>query len=852
MVRYGRAVSLCAIAALVLAAVAVSLARRVATPAPSVGGAGELRYYLLVVGLAFGASALLIAVRWPGLRGGTAYTLLATSLALQFTVGSSGRADALDRVFEWVDVLAGALAPALLFHVAVALTKRTLPRRWLSLGLAYGTSALIVASWLLALPAGGTTHGFATPERLLERIDRSSYLALSIAVVASTVLLLRSYTQSSSALHRGQMRWLLWGLMLGLGPFVVLYAVPWAFEAAQPPRWAQFLAVTPMLFVPAAFTAAMARYRLHDVDLLLLRGVTEVAALLATGAVYAAATFVLREGLSELVPMSRSATRYTGFLLAAIGYPQLRLWVRAGVDRALYKQRYSYRATLLDWARELNAETDLCSLLASLERRVCDTLGVSRASILTRTGRMRFESGGADAPATVVEFDDATAGQLEAEPWVQLEPGGVPTLAWARYLFSMKVKGALRAVLVVSGREEGDQPLTSEDRALLVTLSAQAATAIEAARLVREVRRRAEEIEQLHTRQARILDNSAVGLALVDGGWRILAWNRALEQIYGLRQAEAIGRRLSEVFPLHVARKIEREASLARTAEGSRIFRLTMIERGGSRIVVNVTISPSEDELADEERCRVITIDDVTARVRLEEQVLQQERLASLGLLAAGVAHEINTPLTGISSYAELLVEELAAGDPRRETLRKILAQSRRASTIANSLLTLARPERTRFEEIDLNDTVREALQLFEPQIRGRDVKLQARLDPAQPRVRGHRGKLQQVLLNLLLNARDAVDDGGEIVVNSYRLDDRVMLEVADDGQGIAEEDLPRIFDPFFTTKGRGNGTGLGLSITYGIVQEHAGRIEVDSVPGRLTRFRIALPAAVPVRMIAR
>jgi signal transduction histidine kinase len=216
------------------------------------------------------------------------------------------------------------------------------------------------------------------------------------------------------------------------------------------------------------------------------------------------------------------------------------------------------------------------------------------------------------------------------------------------------------------------------------------------------------------------------------------------------------------------------------------------------------------------------------------------------------VAHEINTPLTGISSYAELLVEELAAGDPRRETLRKILAQSRRASTIANSLLTLARPERTRFEEIDLNDTVREALQLFEPQIRGRDVKLQARLDPAQPRVRGHRGKLQQVLLNLLLNARDAVDDGGEIVVNSYRLDDRVMLEVADDGQGIAEEDLPRIFDPFFTTKGRGNGTGLGLSITYGIVQEHAGRIEVDSVPGRLTRFRIALPAAVPVRMIAR
>jgi len=186
----------------------------------------------------------------------------------------------------------------------------------------------------------------------------------------------------------------------------------------------------------------------------------------------------------------------------------------------------------------------------------------------------------------------------------------------------------------------------------------------------------------------------------------------------------------------------------------------------------------------------------------------------------------------------------MPADDPRRDVLRKIEEQTRRASRIANSLLNLARPERSAFETLALNEAAVEVVRLFEPQLRDRRIALEAVLDPTIPAIHGHRGKLQQVLLNLLSNARDAVEGGGRIVVRTSRSGGIVTLEVVDDGVGIAEEDLPRIFDPFFSTKGRGKGTGLGLSISYGIVREHEGSMHVESVPGAFTRFRVELPVA--------
>jgi len=221
-------------------------------------------------------------------------------------------------------------------------------------------------------------------------------------------------------------------------------------------------------------------------------------------------------------------------------------------------------------------------------------------------------------------------------------------------------------------------------------------------------------------------------------------------------------------------------------------------------------------------------------------------------MLAAGVAHEINTPLTGISSYAQMLIEDLETDDARRSVLEKIETQTRRASDIANSLLNLARPERSAFEALSVNDTVTEAIQLLEPQLRARSVRLESMLEADLPAIRGHKAKLQQVVLNLLINAADAVGSGGRVALETRSDDARVVLEVTDNGVGITKDDLTRIFDPFFTTKGRGKGSGLGLSISYGIVREHGGALEVESEPGEYTRFRITFPRAGPAQAALR
>jgi len=810
--------------------------------APAWTPRGEPYTYLVIVALAFWLSGLFVALRFPGIRGGAIYAGLAATLFVKLAFSDTGQGDPFDWLVAWCDLVAGALWPALLLHLGAALGRRALRRPRLAPGLGYAVSAALIGAALWLYPTGpGGAFRFDDPVGALEIWHRLGYLFMGAAPLVTIALLSRAHARSPSAMLRGQMRWMLWGLVLGFGPFALLYALPWASGAADLPAWASFLAVVPLLLVPAACTAALARYRLTDLDVLVRRGLSEVTAVFFTFAVLAAAVFLLREGVGGLVPLSRGVTRYGGFLAAAIAYPQIRRWVRAGMERAFYRQRYSYRATLLDWARELSAETDLRSLVQGLCERVHATLGVPRVEVWAHVGSGRLERMGPPAPAPGLDLDAATGARLEREPCVMLAEGAASGLSWARYLFSMRVKGRLRAVLAVAEREEPAEPLTSEDRALLGTLAAHAGTAIEAARLVQEVRTRATQVEQLQELQARILESSAVGLLLLDEQGRILAWNRALEAIYGLPRQEALGRGLGEVFPLQVVRRIERESARTSRPADSRIFRLQLADRSGRQIVVNIAISPVAGAEPGARGGLVITFDDVTERLKLEEQVLQQERLASLGLLAAGVAHEINTPLTGISSYTQLLLED-AGDDSRRGLLEKIEAQTRRAAGITSSLLNLARPERSAFDAVDLNEVVAEVLPLFEPQLRGGGVRLTSTFDPALPKVLGHRGKLQQVLLNLLLNARDAVGGQGRITVATRGREGTAVVEVADDGRGIAEEDLPRIFDPFFTTKGRGKGTGLGLSVSYGIVQEHGGHIRADSEPGS-TRFVLELPA---------
>ena len=245
----------------------------------------------------------------------------------------------------------------------------------------------------------------------------------------------------------------------------------------------------------------------------------------------------------------------------------------------------------------------------------------------------------------------------------------------------------------------------------------------------------------------------------------------------------------------------------------------------------------------------ILLIENITDRVRLVEQLQLSEKMASIGVLAAGVAHEVNTPLTGISSYTQMLLEHSDPSDPNTALLEKIERQTFRAAKIVNGLLNLSRPgagvtgsERT---TVDLNAVISDVFSLLEHQFMTAKIKVRRELYPTAVHVVGIEHQLQQVFLNLFLNARDAMPRGGWLSVTTRVDGDRAVAEVSDTGSGIPSEHLARIYDPFFTTKAIGRGTGLGLSITYGIVHEHDGIISCASVIGQGTRFTLSLPLAV-------
>jgi len=260
-------------------------------------------------------------------------------------------------------------------------------------------------------------------------------------------------------------------------------------------------------------------------------------------------------------------------------------------------------------------------------------------------------------------------------------------------------------------------------------------------------------------------------------------------------------------------------------------------------LVVNFSAMPLVDK-EGRTTGRLIIVDDITERVRLEDQLVQNDKLTSMGLLAAGVAHEVNTPLAVISSYSQLLRKQLSPGDERVRLMDRIIKQTFRASEIVNNLLSFSRTNATEFVEIDVHQVISETLALLEHQLASAGIEIERELSAEAPLAFGNAGKMQQVFLNLFLNARDAMAKGGTLRVRTEASGSRLEIRIEDTGIGISQENIRKIYDPFFSTKERGKGTGLGLSVSYGIIQEHGGYIFVESEPGKGTAFRLEFPLA--------
>jgi len=437
------------------------------------------------------------------------------------------------------------------------------------------------------------------------------------------------------------------------------------------------------------------------------------------------------------------------------------------------------------------------------------------------------------------------------------------------YYLPCSVRGRTVAYLGVGRTQEGDF-LSTEDLELLTTISGYVSIAIENALLYRSLERKVAEYERLKEFSENIVESINVGIVAADLEDRVESWNTQMEALTGVKRADAVGRTLGELLPLRLAATLEHlrgESGIHHIYKSEVGPAPAELHAGGAAehgangngahgaaqptlipakpAIVNIAVAPLVTKEGDQIG-RLIIFDNVTERAELEQQLLQADKLSSIGLLAAGVAHEVNTPLAVISTYAQMLAKQITGDDPKAKLLEKIAKQTFRASEIVNSLLNFSRTSKTEYEEVDLNRVIRDTLSLIEHQLDKARVRVEFTPAPGEMVIRGNSGKMQQVFLNLFLNARDAMDGGGTLGVHCSAEDKTAKISISDSGHGIQPEDLPRIFDPFFTTKGAKRGTGLGLSVTYGIVREHGGTIDAHSDPGRGARFELLFPLLRP------
>jgi two-component system, NtrC family, sensor kinase len=801
--------------------------------------------YLRVMGLLYLFIGLFIfARRWNAPRAVHFYVFCLVSFIL-YSFHYSGKLNSFDWTIYWGNVVALLAQPALLVHFALVFPERRgrlLPK----LAAVY---SIPFALLLLHIFVATGTLDFLPSIGNRDLLDTIEFLYLGVYFLVAAGIFLASYFRAPSGILRQQLKWVTGGTLAGILPFFLLYILP-RLASTVPQPWMKLSAFS-LVLIPISFGYAIVRYRLMDVDIIFKRGLAYTFATAGVVVVYFSAIALIGE-LSHAALSTGRGGVVVAVVGAALVFQPLREWLQGRLDHFFYRDRLDYRRTLIEFGRALTSQVHLQTLLDSALDRISQTLLVDRAAIFLeeadQPGRFTLvRSMGLRAEGDLdLKFLDRVRDRnylfFESSQAADGESDSVRQTLQSldlNYFIPCRLHTRTVAVLGLGKTVDGDY-LSSEDLELLSTIAGYVAIAVENARLYQSLEQKAVQVERLKDFSENIVESLRIGVLTADLEDHIESWNPQLEELLGIPRTEAIGRRVADVLPAHLAAEI---AARTESEHVSGIYKFHLNTRAGRHIAVNVSVAPLLGKTGAR-LGRLILIDDITQRVTLEEQLVQNEKLTSLGLLAAGVAHEVNTPLAVISNYIQMLAKQIPIDDPRQKTIERIVKQTFRASEIVNNLLNFSRMGAAELSELDLNSVLEETLALIQHPLTASHVTVVKAYQEQLPRVLGSTNRLQQVFLNLLINARDAMPAGGMLEVRTSAHNGSVEVEVTDNGAGIPPEHLHKIFDPFFTTKGSGHGTGLGLSVSYGIIKEHAGKVDVRSAPGKGTSFRLEFPVA--------
>lgn len=370
---------------------------------------------------------------------------------------------------------------------------------------------------------------------------------------------------------------------------------------------------------------------------------------------------------------------------------------------------------------------------------------------------------------------------------------------------------------------------------------------------ITERKRIEEELRETNEFFRNLIERSVDGIIATDMKGNIFIFNKGAEELTGYSVSKVVGKlHITDLYPKGMAKQVMEKLRSSEYGGVGKLtpIPLTILNRAGDQVPIQLSAALIYDR-SGQEVATVGIFTDLRPRLKMEKrleethlQLVSSEKMASLGKLAAGIAHEINNPLGGILIYSSLLMEDLPPDDPKRPDLERIVQETGRCKEIVKSLLEFARQTEPKREPVDINRAITDGLFFLENQALFHNIRITKRLDPSLPLIIGNAGPLKQVFTNIIINAAEAIHGTGELTITTFSSPNRnsVFVEFTDTGEGIPEENLSRIFEPFFTTKDVGKGTGLGLATSYGIVESHGGKIDVKSKVGKGTTFTIELP----------
>lgn len=761
-----------------------------------------------------------------------------------FLISGEPPADGWDKLIYLGDELARIWLAPLTLHLFLVFPARpngTKPGR--RLPFVYLPAAVLTTLQAdLTLFNGRFVFGGVDPPAIqsLGRLELIHLVVLSL--VAAAIVLLRLRNKNDFEEHR-QVQWIAAGVGGAYVPFALLYLGPHLLGLGTP-EVVESLAVLPLAVAPLAFSYAILRYKLWDLSVIVRDTISSTLTLFLGIVSFSLVHLAISRGLPQDLSLARNMLSFlAGLTIAGLLVPARR-GIASTLERFQYRGNFGKRRALAEFADDLLHERDLQTLCRRLADELEDSVPLAQVNLyLTQGARLTPVRAEEELPPELGPED--LGEQVWQTPVKSLRgltvPGTTPEpqdllfQAGYRYVFPLTVLDH-RVGLVITGYRPEDTPLNSDDVELVRHLLDQAALAIENAQLLDQLHHQLDEVVRLQEYSAGIIESSPAGIAVLDPNDRIVSANAAFATLVGRHDTpdRLAGFRVEELLPIR---------PLPRPGQG--LVEASYCDPGGEEHYYQISVSSFSREGAP---LRVLIVQDVSEKKAMENALKEQDRLAALGMLAAGVAHEVNTPITGISSYAQMLLADTPEDDPRHDLLEKVEKQTFRAARIVNNLLEFARNKTGEQKVFDVVPLVSETLDLLHERMNRRNVRIVWDPPDRSVRVLATEGELQQVLTNLAVNASDAMAGrGGTLTVHVTSAEGRMRLSVEDTGVGIPPERLERIFQPFFSTKLGSGGTGLGLSISYEIIRKYGGDLRAQSRPGRGSVFVVELPMAQEV-----